>query len=304
MARTEFEFFQGSTSPVYWRVCPKCLHGIDSKSIKTVLLRDPEREAERRRGELEPPDDQGDYTASYTCTSCMTNLAAAGRWSVDLDCCEDEDGLPRQVWVTFYSPGWLSEFPHLVEVPRSTPKSIVDAVRRADPLFWVDFNACGAALRQVVEVFLDEQGVARTATRSDGKSERFLSFEARIEQFVVAIEKVSKAAADEYETLLRATKFKGNDAVHGLDTLTGDQLELLSRLLARVLQMRYPDRDLLAEAAKLIGGRHSRRARASATSATASNTSSLTPPNAAPPSSDSATLNSSPTAPLKLTAEN
>lgn len=214
------------------------------------------------RGGLSIGDDGGPYTAIHTCDSCKAPLAAAGNWSSDPAWEEDESGATYQFWTTAYCPGWLSHFPDLVVPPSSVPVSVKDALRRAAPLFWVDLNACATALRQCIEVFLEEQGVARQEVRQDGTPGRFRSIEERIEQFVKAIEPVSKEAADEYELLLRATKFKGNDATHDSEKLDEQDIHVLSRMIKEVLAMRYPERaGLLAEAAKIIGIRYSKRQR-------------------------------------------
>jgi len=177
-------------------------------------------------------------------------------------CCGFSVNNGFQYWECLYRPRWVSHCPELVVAPGMAPRSIVEALRRADPLFWVDLNACATALRQVVEVFLDEQGVARQEVKADGTTGRFRMLEERIELFVEAIEGVSKEAADEYEALLRATKFKGNDATHDVEALRVGDIHTLARMIRRGLEMRYPQKDdLLAEAAKIIGNRHSKRQR-------------------------------------------
>ncbi|WP_158626549.1 DUF4145 domain-containing protein [Corallococcus interemptor] len=255
-----FSFKVWHPLPIYWSTCPTCTAGIEKSAIKTIDLRTPERNTAFRRGDFNPTDDGGDYTATYTCPKCSNYLAAAGEWSGDIDWIETDDGEMRQVWITIYRPRWLSICPGIIETPNTTPKAITEAAQSAARLFWTDHNACGAALRQIVELFLDEQGIPRTETTTKKKEERHLSFEARIEKFVTAIEVESRDAADEYEKLLRATKFKGNDAVHGVERLKPEDLRTISQLLSRVLQMRYTNStQLLKEAARIIAGRHSRR---------------------------------------------
>ena len=249
-------------NPFPWSACPECDAAINREKVSRQLLRWRGVEAAIMRGDLSIDDDGGPYTASYVCDSCKAPLAAAGNWSSEPAWDEDESGAIHQLWTNIYRPGWLSHFPDLVIPPNSVPVSVKDALRRAAPLFWVDLNACATALRQCIEVFLEEQGVARQEVRQDGTPGRFRPLEERIEQFVKAIEPVSKEAADEYELLLRATKFKGNDATHDSEKLDEHDIHVLSRMIKEVLAMRYPERaGLLAEAAKIIGSRHSKRQR-------------------------------------------
>ena len=241
-----------------WRNCPKCRMGIEQDKLVKQEHRRPGVLDAIHRGLISPDEDGGPYAATYVCQKCETPLAVAGEWSVG----PEWDGDGHQYWETLYRPRWISQCPELVEAPGGVPRSIVDALRRADPLFWADLNACATALRQVVEVFLDEQGVERQEKKADGTTGGFRPIEKRIEMFVEAVEGVSEGAADEYETLLRATKFKGNDATHDVGELKVSDICTLARMVKRVLEMRYPQRDdLLAEAVKIIGSRHSKRQR-------------------------------------------
>lgn len=257
-----FSFQQWWPTPLPWQVCPKCGAGVDRTQVKIVEQRPPEVERRLNHAAFHPNDDGGTYTATYTCASCATPSAAAGEWGFDLDFEESDKGVPYEVWRRTYAPRWVSHFPELVVPPSGAPRAIVEALRRAKPLFWVDRNACATALRQSVEVFLDEQGVKRFRPKADGTQGSFRSLEVRIEEFVTAVEKVSSEAADEYESLLRATKFKGNDATHDAERLDAQDLRTLARLIDRVLVMRYPEADgLLSEAAEIVGNRFSNRQR-------------------------------------------
>lgn len=253
----EFKLWMDFCFP--WRNCPKCKTGIQQDKVVKQMHSRPGVVAAINQGLITPAEDGGPYAATYVCQKCETPLAVAGEWCVEP--AWDDDGY-RQYWETLYRPRWISQCPELVVAPGGVPRSIVDALRRADPLFWVDLKSCATALRQVVEVFLDEQGVGRQETRADGTAGRFRTIEDRIEMFVNAVENVSKEAADEYEVLLRATKFKGNDAAHDVEEIKLSDIHTLARMFRRVLEMRYPQRDdLLADAAKIIGNRHSKRQR-------------------------------------------
>ena len=56
--------------------------------------------------------------------------------------------------------------------------------------------------------------------------------------------------------LLLATKYKASDATHDPEKLDHAAINKLSRMVERVLEMRYPNKDdLLEEAAKIIASR-------------------------------------------------
>ncbi|WP_375765019.1 DUF4145 domain-containing protein [Archangium gephyra] len=201
-------------------------------------------------------DDGGTFTASVKCSNCNTVIQAAGTWFNDLEVEEDENGNPVQRVAHFYSPKWLSHFPELIQTSPKFPDTIRAALRRADAAFWWDLRSCATALRHVVEIFLDDQGIPREGVKKSGDL-RFRGLEERLQEFVEIFKRISEKDAEEFKDLLGATKLIGNEATHAAEPLTAETIELVSKFIGRVLGRRYTGDELL-EAARRILASHQR----------------------------------------------
>jgi hypothetical protein len=231
-----FEHVQDSEFP--WIRCPSCrapLTGARPKFLRKSYIA---VEREIFANEVDPVDDEGWFSAWAVCDSCKERLSAAGNWSTTLD--QGDDG--RAVYQRLFYPKWFSNPPCLLRPPARAPARVKEEIARADRLFWADLFACAAALRRVVEFFLDSRRVPRRKPKR-----RFLSLAERIRLFV---QKVPATRAGDFRRFLHAVRVTGNEGVHSRGTSTED-VQLMVEWIRRVLIVQYPERDRVkAEARK------------------------------------------------------
>lgn len=88
-----------------------------------------------------------------------------------------------------------------IKVPEATPMEIMGAISMASALMWMSNEASGNQLRQVVELFLTDMGIAATGPKGG-----YVPTHTRIEQF----QKVDPENGD----ALLAVKWLGNSSSH------------------------------------------------------------------------------------------
>jgi hypothetical protein len=188
------------------------------------------------------------------CAGCDLTVQAAGIWGVE----PDWNDAGEQRWEIMYRPRWMSHVPSLVEVPEATPAEVQHGLARADALFWSDLAACVTALRQVLEVFLDAQGISRLKqTKKGGQS--FRGLEERIKEFAEALKNKDPLEADRYLQFLQATRIISNSVTHEADGVTTKDVMLLAQFIERVLEKRYSGDRLLDEAVRVITSHNTKR---------------------------------------------
>jgi len=246
-----YKFSKSTPYKIPWQQCPRCGRGLNHEQTEFNEVTPPGTEAALKRGDIGPEDATGTFTASLKCGNCSGVIQSAGLWfvGVDFEELEDED-YPQQVFRTFYEPRWLSHYPHLVACPENAPGTIKVALDHADKAFWFDTSVCATALGQVIEVFLDEQGISRDEVGKNGKL-RFKGLDARIREFVDRVRKVSEKEAEEYQHLLSATRVVRNDGTHAGEPVGDSEIRFVSSFINRVLERTYTG-DVVLDAAKQI----------------------------------------------------
>jgi hypothetical protein len=145
--------------------CPRCGKGkLKTKSNSFVRLEPVhvtnKLEADELRGELS----WGRFSGYLVCNApgCGELVVVAGDFEEHYHYQHDEEtGDPIEFTDTSYKPRIMHPAPPMVEVPKKLNKDAKEHMTRAFELFWSDAGACANRLRIVVELLLDQLGIAR-----------------------------------------------------------------------------------------------------------------------------------------------
>ena len=140
-------------------------------------------------------------------------------------------GATRQEYFPLYRIRAIEPPPALIRLSNAIPEEITDELFRAFRLFWIDGQACANAIRGVVEVFLNQMRVRKTA--GSGRRRDRLSLHRRIEEFGKKNSRLSEA--------LMAAKWIGNVGSHAEPVARETLLDGFD-LLEFVLEEAFEDR--------------------------------------------------------------
>lgn len=216
--------------------CPKCKKGHFSAMEGKLLFEETgPSKADHGHDAWEPEWIKQRFACFMECTlpNCREVAVATGsskinHWQVDWDEYVSEDILTVEA---------VTPAPVPILFPNQTPIEIVDAIERGAALIWLSAEAAANAIRQAVEHFMDDAGIAAT----DGAGKRIMLHN-RILEF-------QKGDAENGDVLL-ATKWLGNTGSH-IGGLTRDHVLDAFDMMELVLNNRYgtAKADLLAKVA-------------------------------------------------------
>lgn len=171
--------------------------------------------------------------------ACGELVSVSGAGYVDIMAVEDDEYGWVQEPVDSLTVRALIPAPIPIALPSKTPDAIRETIAVASELVWISAEAAGNQLRQTVELFLDDVGIAKT----DAKGKR-LTTHKRIEKFALQ----DKENGD----VLLATKWLGNSGSHP-GGLTRDNVLDAFDMLEYVLENIYgtTKKELLAKVAAI-----------------------------------------------------
>lgn len=214
--------------------CPNCAAA--KLRVKARTLADGETRASKASHShdgWEPEWIAGRFSCLLECPHCSTDIGLAGTYTV-----RDErgyaDGEEVGEYVKYYTPGYFTEAPRVIDLPQETPDAVSNEVEKSFQLFWSDPLACANRIRVAIELLLTAQRVNRSVGGPrTGKPRKMLSLHQRIELFA---EKKSQLAEK-----LMAIKWIGNAGSHADVVEVGDLLDAYD-ILCFVLDELYVDR--------------------------------------------------------------
>ena len=193
------------------------------------------------KGHIDPEDLHGSFVAQLVCgnVDCKHQLAVSGEWFPERGWDEypGDSGWEDQLLVKFILPAL-----RMINPPEGTPKKVVDAIRAADSLLWINPSGSANQLRQAVEELLTCQKVKRTEIKN-GKRMR-ISTHSRIKNY--------RAKNLDVADLLEAVKWIGNSGSHE-SALTVENVLDGAEYLSLALRRLYDNTDsrLAAKASKV-----------------------------------------------------
>ncbi len=237
--------------------CPRCATG--TLELKREYFQTRPNGASKDATATDPESDDENEAGGVICflqcnrEDCRESCTVAGVYGIDT--LNDADGNPYPVaicWPTLIQPA-----PPVIRPPEKCPKSVRDELERAFLLYWSDPRACLNAIRQAVEEFVTERGIAkgRWAMRNGKRTHSPTNLHQRIEH----LEDLRPDLKSVCEQLL-AVKWLGNagshpGAIRQEDTL--DAFELIEDVLTTVYRKPVD----LARKAKEINDRRGPRRR-------------------------------------------
>lgn len=188
-------------------VCPTCSAGYLAFETPTRVESVRSRRAQGHE-DWDPYWISGTFTSSAICRNekCEESLLLSGDYSVEVA----DDGLEQ--YVDVYKVRYVNPALSIMDFPEGTPEEVVEGVKRAAVLLFLDAPSAANALRAAVERFLTLQGVPKEA------SKRFISAHQRI-----TLWRDGTGRADVANCFL-AVKWIGNDGSHEVSDLTVDQV--------------------------------------------------------------------------------
>lgn len=209
------ESFRFNDCPV-WK-CSSCLNGtlIFDKKRFTIFETKASKKAREEYEDWDPTWINEHFSGILSCSNpkCQDKYIISGTISTDIEYDSDEK---LEVGTQNFYPQYIYPIIHIFEIPDETPDEIVEAIKKAFLLYWVDNSACGNAIRTVVESIMDDKKIRKTATKSTGKRTK-ISLHKRLENFSLKYKDVG--------TLLMAIKWIGNTASHSDELYKDDLLD-------------------------------------------------------------------------------
>lgn len=238
-----------------WR-CPTCKTGHlthDRKKVSVEVV--PESLVYHPKDEVADWSEKH-FTTLLRCASglCKQIVAISGYISVEENVWArdaDETELLGPDYYEAYNPTSIFPAPHIFLIPIGTPSSVIEEMRRAFRLYWIDNGSCANRLRAAAESVLTDRKISRFTTSKSGKRQR-IPLHGRIE---LLREKDPVSA-----NYLLAVKWFGNEGSHtGLNAITRDNLlnvfELMEAVLVRLYEKPAARLDKLANAINTRKGR-------------------------------------------------
>lgn len=219
----------------YW-VCGVCRRATLVQSRETLVHEPPLAVDER----INHPDWDHEwrreyFAAFYDCPDCQRGTIASGRILVK----EDYDDNLGSCLVSLHEIQAFTVAPAIIRVDAELPDDVEARLRETFTHYWTDPDACGNAIRRLVETVLNNKKVKRFVINTKRKRVE-LSPHSRIENHL----NPSMFPAKEY---LLALKWGGNSGSHG-NGLSHSREELLEMF------------ELLEEALLAIYGEDKRKA--------------------------------------------
>ncbi len=227
--RLQFENFPSWLCPT----CPSGALSIDKNTFK-ITETGPSREAHQLDG-WEPGWITSRFTGMLICqnSSCGEVVVICG----DVKHVEDHDWERQELnWAKVFRPKSLWPAPPIFPFYDKCPDTVIEELKRAFSLFWLDKESCANRLRTAVEALLNDRRVARTTkSRKSGKRVP-LTLHGRIEKF-----KESEPESAEY---LLAIKWLGNVGSHsGSADLDAEDLLGAFEMFEHVVERIYVKRE-------------------------------------------------------------
>ncbi len=186
----------------HW-ICPTCgKANIAPVPDKLMVEETPESQAAHEHINWEPDWIRQRFAGFMQCTSkaCGELISISGDTPVSV--WEYQDELEHIQKVTnLYIVRSIFPSPIPIKLPNAAPQNIKEAVAVAAALVWASNEASGNQLRQVVELFLTDMGIAEKGTKGG-----YVPTHVRIEQF-------QNIDPENGEALL-AVKWLGNSSSH------------------------------------------------------------------------------------------
>jgi len=238
------ESFQTDQCPKY--LCHNCEIG-RFHSDKIILKEDSESERwkESNIDEWEPEFMFGVFHMSMICNNseCKEVVFVAGKYNVELQIDELENGRELECYIDTISPSYMSPPIWIIKRPNKLPKNLLPFIKESEQLFWISSSGTLNSIRTILERILDNWKVKKSqlSKSKNGKSKRnYLSLHHRIEAF----RKIKPEPAE----ILLAVKWLGNHGSHSGNIKREDVIDAME-LLQRVLNLLYDDseKELLAK---------------------------------------------------------
>jgi len=126
--------------------------------------------------------------------------------SGDTETVEDYDDELGHVASSQLRPQTVFPAPHIINIPKETPREVAKELKLAFQLFWSDLGASATRLRTSAERLLDDFGIAKTRIDMKRKKRVFITLASRIDIF--------KKKYPEHAESLEALRHVGNLGTH------------------------------------------------------------------------------------------
>ena len=224
--------------------CPVCSAGRLSFAKPTLI----ENAASLRLRKPEPPwrwdasdHVHGVFSSTATCSSqtCGQEVVVAGRYGVDF---VHEDGdYERARRGEVFHVEYMNPPPLLIALPETAPSTVVEMVRRATKVLFLDPGLAATALRTAVETFLTSEGVGNRDA-----NQNFVPLNTRVKTWERRTNKSDIAA------LFAAVKWLGNDGTHEDGHLKVKDVIEGAEFIDEAFHRLYHGEDIDARAAAII----------------------------------------------------
>jgi hypothetical protein len=236
-------------------ICPRCNRGNLREKDDWTLEQEPdhvtrELQEEGLLGEISV----GRFSGLLKCNfkGCGEIVAVAGDYRLDYERQQDhETGEEIEFKNYSYSPFCLRPAPAIISNTKTLNEEIKPHVQRACELFWSDYGSCANRLRIIVEMVLDQLGVARSGPKGTRKDARWVLSD--------RITELNKARPG-HDDVLNALRHVGNTGSHDGDVDFEDLLDCFEFLEYALVELLEQRRENMARRAQEIIARKGRPA--------------------------------------------
>lgn len=212
-----------------WR-CPRCQSGVLQLDRKSIIEKETADSLRAHNEEAWDPDwIVNQFTAWLTCSKATCREVATVVGVSGVQQAYGPEG--EYDWEKVYSPRLVSPTPDMISIPAKCPEPVVNELRAAFMLYWIDSGAAANRLRIALELLLDSVSIKRRK-RVPGAIK-----DLTLHQRIVEYERREPVTAAH----LMAVKWLGNTASHE-SGISGEMLLDAFEIVQHVLEEIFEER--------------------------------------------------------------
>jgi hypothetical protein len=218
--------------------CPRCNGTLKTK--KDSVQQASSTYAKYVEDQFEIPER---FVMFMQCTSpaCGEIVAVMG----DVATIPEQDADDHSELVEYFAPSFMDPPPPIIAMPKRVPEPVIEEIKLAFQLYWVDYRVCAARLRTSLERLMDHFGVAKTRIQKDSPNKsgrrRPVDLAARIDKLP------KKIGSQDFSKILHALRVIGNLGTHGSKVTQAAMLDSF-QLYEMALEKLFEDKNETVEA--------------------------------------------------------